>query len=590
VHTPWGFAPTYSTGRSRVKKTNKLARVVAGFAALSLVVAACGGGDDESEGASDGGDYTRLDACATRSYDYAKPESTSNGMKVTYDIAEAAVWDDGSPITVADFKATWDASLNTPGSISTSGYDQVTSIEAGTSDKQVVVTFKSVYAPWKGLFGSLLKAAAVENSADVSGDFADMIPFSGRAMKLQSWSPEQSVFVPNENYWGDDKAATDKVVMVPKADSDTEIASIKAGEVDFIYPQYYGGIEEAVAQDNISSSVQFGGDYEAFYFNQKCGPFADDTFREAFSKSIDRDAVFQQIYIPIAASATLLQCGPIVPGEYCNGDEFANSYDPEGAAKLLEDAGWEKNAEGFWAKDGAEAPKIRWIINTGNTRRENTQAFLIPLLQAAGFNVVADNCDAACYFQQRLPALDYDMAMYISTAPPDPAYLTSSFTCDLIPTEANGNVGQNTQGWCNPEASDLLHASDVEVDPAVRAANIKQVLQLMAQDHVLLPLFQFPKSGFWRTDKVGGPVDAELNNYTAFINFHQWTDTDGDGQVVIAAEQWPECLNPITECANSSWMVWTTAFPLMPGAYATTNDGRYVVTNLLAGEATVEVL
>jgi hypothetical protein len=37
-------------------------------------------------------------------------------------------------------------------------------------------------------------------------------------------------------------------------------------------------------------------------------------------------------------------------------------------------------------------------------------------------------------------------------------------------------------------------------------------------------------------------------------------------------------------------MVWTTAFPLMPGAYATTNDGRYVVTNLLAGEATVEVL
>jgi len=56
-----------------VKKTNKLARVVAGFAALSLVVAACGGGDDEGGSASDGGDYTSLDACGTRSYDYAKP-------------------------------------------------------------------------------------------------------------------------------------------------------------------------------------------------------------------------------------------------------------------------------------------------------------------------------------------------------------------------------------------------------------------------------------------------------------------------------------------------------------------------------------
>jgi len=69
---------------------------------------------------------------------------------------------------------------------------------------------------------------------------------------------------------------------------------------------------------------------------------------------------------------------------------------------------------------------------------------LIPLLQAAGFNVVADNCDAACYFQQRLPALDYDMAMYISTAPPDPAYLTSSFACDQIPSEENGQQGQNS--------------------------------------------------------------------------------------------------------------------------------------------------
>ena len=574
-----------------MKKSNKLARVVAGFAALSLVVAACGGGDDDEGGsASDSGDYTSLEACATRSYDYTQPESTSNGMKVTYDIAEAAVWDDGSPITVADFKATWDASLNTPGSISTTGYDQITSVEAGTSDKQVVVTFSSVYAPWKNLFSGLIKSSAVENTSDVSGDFADMIPFSGKAMKIESWSPEQVVFVPNENYWGADKAVTKKVVMVPKADSDTEIASIKAGEVDFIFPQFFAGIQDAVKQDNVTSSVKYGGDYEAFYFNQKCGPFADDAFREAFSKSIDRDAIFQQIYIPITPDAELLQCGPITPGEFCNGDEFANSYDPEGAATLLEDAGWKKNDAGFWAKDGAEAPKIRWVVNTGNTRRESTQAFLIPLLQAAGFNVVADNCDAACYFQQRLPGIDYDMAMYINTAPPDPSYLTSSYSCDQIPTEANQNVGGNWTGWCNAEASDLLHGADVEGDAAKRQTAIKQVLQLMAKDHVMLPIWHFPTFGTWRTDKVGGPVDAELSNFTAFINFHQWTDIDGDGQVVIGAEQWPECLNPITECASSSWMVWTTAFPVMPGAYATTSDGRYVPTNLLAGEAIVEVL
>ena len=70
-------------------------------------------------------------------------------------------------------------------------------------------------------------------------------------------------------------------------------------------------------------------------------------------------------------------------------------------------------------------------------------------------------------------------------------------------------------------------------------------------------------------------VGGELNNYMAFNNTNQWEDLDGDGQIVIGAEQWPECLNPITECANSSWYVWTVSFPIMPGVWDTTND-RYL--------------
>ncbi|MEO8364168.1 MAG: ABC transporter substrate-binding protein [Ilumatobacteraceae bacterium] len=580
-----------------MRKTTRGVRYAVALIALSLVAAACSSDSSSDTVPTDTvapvpevSYPTNLADCANVTYDYTTPASTSAGMTVTYDIAPEAVWEDGTPITAADFSATWSASLNTPGSITTTGYDQITSVEAGTSDKQVVATFKSVYAPYKTLFFPLVKAAALSNTSDASADFADFLGYSARPYKMKSWSPSQVVYVPNDNYWGTDKALTKKVVMVPKADSDTEIASIKAGEVDFIYPQYYGGITEAVAQDDITSKVTFGGDYEAFYFNQKCGPFADPIFRAAFSMSIDREALFQQIYIPISDQASLLECGPIVPGPYCAGDEFTGSFDATGAETLLTDNGWAKGSDGYWAKGGEAAPAVRWTINTGNTRRENTQAYLIPLLQAAGFNVAADNCDAACYFQQRLPALDYDMAMYISTAPPDPGYLTNAFVCDQIPTAANGNIGQNSQGWCNAEASDLLHAADAETDTTVRADNIKQVLRLMAADHVLLPLFQFPKSGFWRTDKVGGPVDGELNNYTAFRNFDQWTDVDGDGQIVIGAEQWPACLNPITECANSSWMVWTSAFVVSPGVWATTNDGGYALTNLVTGEPVVTVL
>ena len=76
-------------------------------------------------------------------------------MRVTIDLDPDAVWDDGSPIGVADFECTWQASANTPGSALTAGYDQIAAIHSGDGDHQVVIEFTSVYAPYKTLFNNL---------------------------------------------------------------------------------------------------------------------------------------------------------------------------------------------------------------------------------------------------------------------------------------------------------------------------------------------------------------------------------------------------------------------------------------------------
>ena len=85
-------------------------------------------------------------------------------------------------------------------------------------------------------------------------------------------------------------------------------------------------------------------------------------------------------------------------------------------------------------------------------------------MAAAGFNVIADNCDAACFFQQRLPALDYDLAMYINTASPDPDGHRRSWRAIQVPSEENGNQGQNSTGWCNEEASAIMNEADQTLD------------------------------------------------------------------------------------------------------------------------------
>ena len=153
-------------------------------------------------------------------------------MTLTIDINPKAVWDDGSPITVADFQCNVDAITEHPGSLSTTGYDKITSIEQGDDRspgrRQVLRGLRPVQEP---VLRAMIKAAAVKNCKDVSADFADNIPFSAMPYKIDSWSLDQLGPRPRTTSTTATIPATvDKVVMVPKADSDTEIASLVSGE------------------------------------------------------------------------------------------------------------------------------------------------------------------------------------------------------------------------------------------------------------------------------------------------------------------------------------------------------------------------
>ncbi len=587
--------------------TRRGRKILALAAASAVIFAACGSDDDSGSSDTTGSDTTEAptegtDAPDTTDDTTETTETTDGGdegagepvFRITYNLSDNAVWNDGTPITVADFECGRAAVMGTPGSISTAGYESITSIAEGDSPKQIVVEMDKVYAPWKTLFDAeLLKADEMEDCNDVTADFADGIGFSGREWIIESWSPEQIVWVPNPGYTGDKVPQTEKIVVVPAEDGPT---LLKSGDIDFMYQQAYTGIDADLDAANIEYEPSTGSAYEAFYFMQvkddRAGPFADDDFRQAFFRSVDTEGVYSQIYEPFAQGIPLLTCGPIGPGPYCDETTFQDTYDPAGAEQILTDAGWTKNGDGLWESPDGEVPEVRFMVSSPNPRRESTQAYVIPLLREAGFNVVADNCEALpCVFQTRLPGLDYDMTMYISTSSPDPTYMIDGFACKSIPTEENGFQGQGQQGWCNEEASALLEQSDVTIDEAERADLVKQAIKFMREDAVMLPLLQFPQVAAIDTTRVANAF-TECGSYRSCDDWWQWEDVDGNGQIVFGAEQFPDpaCSNPITECANSSWYQWVAGFNSLPAPYDATVAQTFEVSEMLDGEAIVEEL
>ena len=453
-------------------------------------------------------------------------------MTVTYKLNPAAKWEpDGTPITSADVKFTLQAYLDTKGSLSTAGYDQVKSV--GTPDAQtVVITFKKPYADWQdvggGFSGVVLEKAKFPGGTDVSKAMQKSIDFTGGPWTLQSFSKTQEILVPNKSYWQADRVPhLDKVTFIPLTETAQEVQNLKTGQVAAIYPQpVVDNVKALVGQPGLKNTFGVTTQYENIWFNEKPGkPFADKNLRQAFSFAFDRTKFLNDIVKPFDPTVQGLNCAAWLPtvGNWCTNTDFADiTADPAKVASSMAAAGYAKDSSGIWAEGGKQLT-LHWMENTGNARREATQKEFIPLLKQQGFNIVTDNSSADTMFQQRLPAGDYDFSMFIQVTSPDPT-VTSILSSGQIPSAANKGAGQNDWWYSNTAADALMTKSDAELDKTTREGEIHDLDKILRTDYLLLPLYAFPAMVSWRPDQIAGPVDEFINNpESVFWNMYAWS-------------------------------------------------------------------
>ena len=262
----------------------------------------------------------------------------------------------------------------------------------------------------------------------------------------------------------------------------------------------------------------------------------------------------------------------------------------EGGDTGGETGGGEATADcdtGVWQKDGV-CLELTWQTVAGNARREQIQAIVIPMLEEQGIIVTADNTDPGTLFEQRLPQRQTEMMLYANVASPDPS-VTGNWACQNVPSPENEFAGANAQAWCNEEATELMAQADQAIDVAERVELTHQIGDLMREDAIGLPMYQLPLITSWRTDLITPPEDDYTStSYSGFGNLYDASSTanpgEPGGEAVLGAEQWPECLNPITQCASASWLMWSATHHVLPRLMEVTIDGEYVASPVLAGE------
>ncbi|WP_447589201.1 ABC transporter family substrate-binding protein [Microbacterium lacticum] len=396
--------------------------------------------------------------------DYASSvELTSDDPQVVeIKLNPKAVWEDGTPITVADYEATWKALNGTNEAyqvVSTTGWDQIGSVEQGSDEFDVKVTFSSVFADWQSLFGGVLPASVASDPEVFNTGFtAKAMPSSGPYVISNIDATGQVVtLTPNPVWWGE-KPKLDTILF--KAVSQAQQGSSFANkEIDALYISANADLY-ATAKSREDAELQASGGltWTHVTMNAKSGPLADVNVRKAVASVVNREQIAAAANTPVGVPA-------VTQGDYIfmNGQkgyqDKALPRDTAAAEGFLKDAGYTKEGDS-WTKDG-EALKLTITVPADTTtniqRSEQVQADLGDF----GIPVELTTVPAAQYFSDYVIPGNFEMVSFAWQGTPFPI---SAAEAIFYPVDS----GQNFTGTTDERLGDLWTKANAELDPDKR--------------------------------------------------------------------------------------------------------------------------
>ena len=348
---------------------------------------------------------------------------------VTYTLNEDATFNDGTPIDWHALEAGWKACGELDEAFtcnSTDGYNQIESVTAGENDKQAVVTFKNEFPWWHGLFNTFLHPKAAEAKTFQEGYLNEPHPEWGAGpYKVEKMDPNEgvAVFVPNDKWWGEDKAKLEKVVY-QQMESQAALNAFRNGQLDATAVGTQERLKQVDGMEGIE--IRRGNDVanRLMMINSKAPMLDDIKVREAIFTAIDRqviaDIAFQGLNYTEELPGSLLYF-PFQEGYQDNFGE-AVTYDTEKAKKLLEEAGWAAGEDGIYAKDGKKLEINFPIFGDDPTTAAQSKAYQ-SMLKEAGIQLNIQE-KASSDFAKVITAEEFDMVAmaFRSTDPYGPAY------------------------------------------------------------------------------------------------------------------------------------------------------------------------
>lgn len=416
--------------------------------------------------------------------------NTVINLKVT----DEAVWNDGTPIDWKTFEATWVAQRDNteyqPNA--TDGWKDIKSVEAGETDKHVVVTFDGEYA-WPGMVFTMGILHPAVNTPELfnTAYLGDWHPEWGAGpYKIESYDKPAGVvtMVPNEMWWGNEPLL-EKVTFVQQEPT-ASVNALRNGEVDMAET----GSADLLAQvEDLEGYTTYRGQATAnalIELDSEKPALQELEVREAIMSAINIEQLKEISWDGLnyteepAGSLTLFSFQP----GYSNSLEAAGRTDgdTEHAIELLDEAGWVPGDDGIREKDGERLSIVFPIHSDTETARARGLAVQAQLKEV-GVEVEVDIRPSAD-FADDYTTKNWDIFLLNFTSS-DP--FGAAWFCQLYCSDS----GLNLSGTGTEEIDKMIHEElETITDPEEQTAKAMEMeAEIFAQTWGVLPLFNGPE-------------------------------------------------------------------------------------------------
>ena len=369
--------------------------------------------------------------------DDVKEDKKGENTVVTFKVNKDATFNDGTPIDWKAFDNTWrfnngkdeDVQVN-----ATDGFERITSVEKGDTDKDVVVTFDGPYPWWQGLFNELLHPAIDSpekfdkaylgklNPQYGAGPFkVENVDFKGGTLTL----------VPNEKWWGDKPKL--KKVSFRVMESQATINAFQAGEIDAAGVADKNSLTIAGEMgDAIDIRAALRPANVIFTLNSKAPQLKDEDVRHAVFSAIDRDQLAEIRYNGLGYEEEMPGSLTLYSTQEGYKDNIKDviKFDPEQSKKLLEDAGYQQGDDGIYAKDG-EKLSLRYILIGDDEVSKSLAAAVQKMLKDVGVDLKIEERPSS-EFSKVTSERDFDLFLsaFASSDPFGVAYFGQTYASD----------------------------------------------------------------------------------------------------------------------------------------------------------------